>query len=154
MYITIKEGQEVGRFFKLREGNTIVGRNPSCQVALPDDVSVSREHLRFTCKSDGTCSVTDLKSTNGSFLDGRRMLPDVPVYIQPGTLIKAGETVFEVVLELNVNRGPRLPRPVPAENFDLETMERRSQDTDKAKAERAARLATANLNEPNDGQKK
>lgn len=147
MFLVVKEGYEVGRAYKLREGNTIAGRNPTCQIALPEDVSISRQHLRFTCQPDGICTVTDLGSTNGSYLDGKRMLPNVAVEIKPGSALRIGKTTFEATLDYAASRAARAQRAAQAEHYDTETLSIRAGDTDLAQAQRAAKIATGRLDE-------
>lgn len=145
MFLVVKEGYEVGRAYKLREGNTIAGRNPTCQIALSEDVSVSRQHVRFTLQPDGICTATDLGSTNGSFLDGKRMLPNVAVELKAGSVLRMGKTIFELTLEYSAARSPRAQRPVEVEHYDTETLSIRAGDTDLAQAQRAAKIATGRL---------
>lgn len=147
MFLLVKEGSEVGRVYKLREGNMIAGRNPSSHISLVNDFSVSREHVRITCKPDGSCTVTDLNATNGSYLNGRRLLPDVPVALEPGATLRIGKTLFEVILNpVSSGRVPRIQKQLPSNPPDLEEMSRRAGHTDRAQSIRAADLATDFLN--------
>lgn len=63
-----ERGDELRREF--RHAFT-VGRGRRCEVRLPD-ASVSRAHTRISCRS-GQWMVTDLDSTNGTEVDGRRV---------------------------------------------------------------------------------
>ncbi|HET8630766.1 MAG TPA: FHA domain-containing protein [Thermomicrobiales bacterium] len=49
-----------------------VGRDPSNDVVL-DHPQVSRHHARLELRPDGRLAVTDLNSTNGTFVDGRQL---------------------------------------------------------------------------------
>lgn len=49
----------------------VVGRDPECDVILPDS-SVSRRHLRVTAAPNGLF-VEDMGSSNGTWLDGKRV---------------------------------------------------------------------------------
>ncbi|HEX5501296.1 MAG TPA: FHA domain-containing protein [Thermomicrobiales bacterium] len=49
-----------------------VGRDPSNDVVL-DHPQVSRHHARLALRPDGRLAVTDLNSTNGTFVDGRQL---------------------------------------------------------------------------------
>jgi adenylate cyclase len=55
----------------LAEGSTVVGRAPSCDVVILD-VSVSRRHACFTM-AGGRCTVRDLGSSNGTFVNGAQI---------------------------------------------------------------------------------
>jgi pSer/pThr/pTyr-binding forkhead associated (FHA) protein len=142
MFLIVREGSEMGRTYKIREGNTIAGRNPTCQISLVDDFSVSREHLRISCKPDGSCTVTDLNATNGSYLNGRRLLPNVAVPLEPGGFLRIGKTLFEAALDRTPARIARVAKPGQDDEFDTEKMGRRAGKTDREQSQRAAKLAT------------
>ena len=59
-----------GRTYPL-VGTTVVGRSPECNLRL-DAPGLSREHARLTPNNDGVL-VEDMGSTNGSFINGRRV---------------------------------------------------------------------------------
>ncbi|HUO49029.1 MAG TPA: ABC transporter transmembrane domain-containing protein, partial [Acidimicrobiales bacterium] len=69
---------------------------------LADD-QVSRRHLRFDTGPDGLV-VTDLGSTNGTMVNGRRI--DTPTAVGPGDRVELGNTVIEV-------RAQAVPEPPP-----------------------------------------
>jgi adenylate cyclase len=52
-------------------GSTLLGRASNCDLVL-DDVSVSRWHARFLVTEEG-CSVADLGSRNGTFVNGEQV---------------------------------------------------------------------------------
>ncbi len=68
--LIIESGPRSGLTYVLGPGNTIVGRSGDCQIFLAD-VTVSREHARFSVDANGL-SMTDLGSTNGTYVNGRR----------------------------------------------------------------------------------
>lgn len=68
--LTIERGPRAGLTYVLGPGNTIAGRSGDAGIFLAD-VTVSREHVRFQVSSDGL-SMTDLGSTNGTYVNGRR----------------------------------------------------------------------------------
>jgi hypothetical protein len=56
----------------LRLGDTVIGRDPACDIVLKDDKSVSKKHA--VIKTVGMkSSIEDLGSTNGTFLGHRRI---------------------------------------------------------------------------------
>jgi S1-C subfamily serine protease len=75
-----------------------VGRAPSADLVIPDDAAqtVSWQHARVDTTADGIL-LHDLKSTNGTFLNGRRI--DGPERIRPGDRIQLGQKgpMLEVV---------------------------------------------------------
>lgn len=68
--LTVENGPQAGLTYVLGPGNTVTGRAGSCDIFLAD-VTVSREHARFSVDSGGL-SVTDLRSTNGTYVNGGR----------------------------------------------------------------------------------
>ncbi|WP_324650199.1 FHA domain-containing protein FhaB/FipA [Georgenia sp. H159] len=70
----------------------VVGRSPACTLVLDDDYSSGR-HARFF-PQDGAWWVEDLGSTNGTFVNDRRLTQ--PVQLAPGTPVRVGQTVIEL----------------------------------------------------------
>jgi hypothetical protein len=62
----------IGHDVALRGERVVVGRLSSCEIALPDDANVSREHAAFVPEGDGW-AIEDLGSTNGTSVNGRRV---------------------------------------------------------------------------------
>ena len=70
-----------------------VGRAAGCGVPLTEDSTVSQLHARLFRK-DGRVLVEDLGSTNGTFLNGKRVSSPVPLRVRDR--IQVGATVLEV----------------------------------------------------------
>lgn len=68
--LTVENGPQAGLTYVLGPGNTVSGRGGDCAIFLAD-VTVSREHARFSVDANGL-SVTDLASTNGTYVNGER----------------------------------------------------------------------------------
>jgi pSer/pThr/pTyr-binding forkhead associated (FHA) protein len=64
----------------------VIGRSRSCQVRVSSG-EVSRRHAEI-CASNGGFLLRDLASTNGSFLNGRRVTEQA---LQPGDRIRIGD---------------------------------------------------------------
>lgn len=60
-----------GRTFPLTGSRCVIGRVDSCDISLTDS-SVSSEHARLTKDADGW-RVANLLSTNGTFINGKRI---------------------------------------------------------------------------------
>jgi Protein of unknown function (DUF3662)/FHA domain len=73
----------------------VLGRSRDCDVVL-DDPNVSREHAEIRPRG-GAWVLTDLGSTNGSCLNGRRI--DRPEVIKPGDEIELGTSIVTFELE-------------------------------------------------------
>lgn len=74
--------------FALAEGDTIIGRDPRSQVWLDHD-GVSRRHAQIRiAKGSERPVLTDLGSTNGTFVRGERV--EGPTPLADGDVIKVG----------------------------------------------------------------
>ena len=73
-----------------------VGRTDAANLAVPNDLLLSRVHFKIVVES-GTCCVVDLNSSNGTFLHGKRITES---QLGDGDQIHAGETVFVISIEL------------------------------------------------------
>jgi len=70
-YLVVVDGLEPGRRVELRESALRIGRTEPCELVLPDP-GISRTHCRIENRF-GEIVVTDLGSTNGTFVDGRKV---------------------------------------------------------------------------------
>lgn len=79
----------------LREGDKVVlGRDPALATATtlsPHD-NVSRIHCAVELRG-GHLIVTDLGSTNGTFIDGRRLSQDTPTEVSPDSRLRLARDV-------------------------------------------------------------
>jgi adenylate cyclase len=76
----------------LPSGATLIGRASNCDLVL-DDASVSRWHARFLV-SDESCSVVDLGSRNGTFVNGEQIIE--PQELHDGDRVALGYVTFTV----------------------------------------------------------
>jgi pSer/pThr/pTyr-binding forkhead associated (FHA) protein len=81
-----------GRTFPLAEELT-VGRAAGCQVTL-DDTFASQLHARVFAR-DGQLFVEDLGSTNGTYLNRRKV--QGPQVMRRGDRLQVGNTILELV---------------------------------------------------------
>lgn len=92
-WILIREA--TGASWQLGEGVYDLGRDESCSIAIPDARGLSRMHACFTCQG-AACTVTDMDSTNGVFVDGRRIAPRVEAPLRRGSALKLGAEQFTI----------------------------------------------------------
>lgn len=85
------EGDQKGRSMDLTD-EIIIGRAEKCHLVL-DDSYVSQMHARFFSR-DGSVMVEDLGSTNGTYVNRRRITS--PTELQRGDRVKIGKTVLEM----------------------------------------------------------
>lgn len=76
------------RTFALSPGDNVIGRDPRCDIWL-DHSGVSRRHAQIrVAKSEERPVLTDLESTNGTFLKGKKVESSTP--LADGDVIKVG----------------------------------------------------------------
>ncbi|MGO9109809.1 MAG: FHA domain-containing protein [Thermoguttaceae bacterium] len=94
--LQVSAGPYAGRKLVLLKGDTVaVGRGEMNRFSLPSDAQISDRH--FTLHYDGRrCLLTDLDSSNGTFLNGIRA---EKVLVEEGDEISAGSTRFQIVRE-------------------------------------------------------
>lgn len=76
---------------------SVLGRDPASQVPI-DDTSVSRMHASIEW-TDGACHVTDLNSTNGTWVNETRVRSQVQ--LQGGEMLRLGNTILKFMLALD-----------------------------------------------------
>lgn len=91
--LIVTAGPLSGTNLPLRPQGTLIGRSPECALVLDDDYASGR-HARIF--HDGqTWLVEDLRSTNGTWLDNRR-LGQEPQPVREGSTLRIGRTVIEL----------------------------------------------------------
>ncbi|KAK3283435.1 hypothetical protein CYMTET_8866 [Cymbomonas tetramitiformis] len=79
---------------KLPKGNTIVGRDEDDSDIVVNKAAVSNKHCRFSAGPRGV-TLTDLGSTNGTFVDGKQVKGSVS--LSPGDKVTLGNVKFTLV---------------------------------------------------------
>lgn len=82
-----QSGMVAGRRWEVSAPLVTIGREPERDVYLPD-ASVSRLHAQIVRQHDGYF-ISDLRSSNGTFLNGR--LLTAPALVSPGDILSVGE---------------------------------------------------------------
>ncbi|HYI13891.1 MAG TPA: FHA domain-containing protein [Thermomicrobiales bacterium] len=72
---------------------TVIGRHPRATIVI-DSTFVSSEHLQLNWEQDRWW-VTDLRSTNGTFVNGSQIR--VPTGLRPGDVIELGAIRLQLV---------------------------------------------------------
>jgi len=91
--LTVIQGPDHGRTFEIDGENSVIGRDPSCEVSLRDP-GVSRQHANLVLQGDRYI-LKDAGSSNGTLLNGVR-ISESP--IQTGDQIRVGNTILAVGL--------------------------------------------------------
>ena len=90
--LVVTDGAIAGTTVTLTAEPVTIGRADDSTIVLTDDY-VSTRHARLV-PADGQWLLEDLGSTNGTYLDRRRVTAPTPVPI--GTPIRVGKTVMEL----------------------------------------------------------
>jgi diguanylate cyclase (GGDEF)-like protein len=88
-YLIVLAGVDVGKMFKLEEGETYIGRSHKAGIRLDDD-SISRLHVKIQL-GPAEVVVEDLGSSNGTLVNGERITTRT---LQDGDKIRLGETTI------------------------------------------------------------
>ncbi len=81
--------------YPLTDTPLLVGRRPDCQIVLPDP-KVSRRHLQIQRRGDEVVLI-DQNSSNGVFLQGRRILPQTPAVWRVGETVRVGSVELRLL---------------------------------------------------------
>src|SRR6195256_413655 len=116
MRVTLRvlAGPYTGREFTFDQHDTfLIGRADTAHLYLPEDRFFSRHHCLLEI-APPRCFLRDLGSTNGTFVNGKRV-PEA--FLTSGDRIQGGQTVLEVEVQseqpvtLNSFEAPTLTRP-------------------------------------------
>lgn len=119
--LVMHSGPTPGKIFPMEGEALTIGREAGNAIVI-NDAEVSRKHTQFVLQG-GKYVVTDLGSTNGTFVNGQRLTGQH--VLQPGEVISLGEQInllFEAVLPVDPNatmmspsrQAAQPPRPAPA----------------------------------------
>jgi hypothetical protein len=97
----MRSGPTPGATFPLEGDQLVVGRDATSNVAI-SDAEVSRKHARLTFQG-GKYVLEDLGSTNGTFVNGKRLTG--PVVLKAGDLVSLGEQIVLVYEGLSADAG-------------------------------------------------
>lgn len=87
--LTMIFGPSPGRLFLLAQDDVLIGRAELADVSV-EEPGVSREHARLRLDEGVAARVTDLASTNGTWVNGARVESGM---LQPGDKLRLGSTV-------------------------------------------------------------
>ncbi|MEU4480945.1 FHA domain-containing protein [Micromonospora sp. NPDC023966] len=121
--LTVSGGTMRGLSFRVGRDPQVVGRAPSAHIVLADP-HLSRRHATVQATPDGVV-LTDLGSTNGTWLNDQRIIGSVP--LADGDVIRLGRTdlrffdpgvartdpVGMSFMQPRRDHRPTLPLPVP-----------------------------------------
>jgi pSer/pThr/pTyr-binding forkhead associated (FHA) protein len=71
-----------------------VGREKGNTIVISSDRYVGRRHLELTQDDSGNIQIIDLNSTNGTFVNGKKLTGNKSVYLSPTDIVRIGNTTL------------------------------------------------------------
>jgi pSer/pThr/pTyr-binding forkhead associated (FHA) protein len=97
--LEIERGPDEGRVVRVYEGTTVIGRTARQADVAIDGQGMSRRHAKLVLDGDGRAILSDLGSTNGTVVDGKK-IASTP--IAEGARIELGPNVVLVYRSLPI----------------------------------------------------
>ena len=94
--LVVALGKPIGKRFALNSKTMVIGRGSEVEIPILDR-SLSREHAEVLKSDNGRYYIKDLGSTNGTYLNERKLLPRKPAALKNGDFLKAGNVIFKFV---------------------------------------------------------
>jgi hypothetical protein len=88
-------GQERGNRIDLRTLPVTVGKAQAYADIILSDPSISRVHARIYKGEDGSIEIRDLDSTNGTWINGVRLMPNEKKAVHRGDEVRFGNMEYE-----------------------------------------------------------
>ena len=95
----IVKGLKRGYSFDIKGSATFVGRTPDNDIQI-EDTSVSRKHMKILRKGD-KFFIEDLKSQNGTLLNGQKIKPGEQYEVKEGIPIVMGNVLISLGKKLS-----------------------------------------------------
>ncbi len=93
--LIIVRGNPPGQTFQLLKPENIVGRDPGCDVYVPEP-AVSRKHAIIRVEQEGKRAIlTDCGSQNGTKINGQKLPVNSDHELKSEELIQVGSTIFK-----------------------------------------------------------
>ena len=128
------------RSFRIKRGKCVIGRDAACDLQVPTP-SVSRHHCEVVIDGDD-CIVRDLNSSNGVFLNEKRISGET--HVAPGDRLAIGPIIFTIQIDGQPEHvePPLFDAPIPATADDADDVDD-DDDADDSAADIADLIARA-----------
>lgn len=101
-YATVRSSDREPREYPLKVGKMVIGRMTDCDLTV-EDVSASRRHAELNLNPvKDLVTITDLNSTNGTFVNRQRVIGPHP--LQENDVIRIGQVTITIT---RVTTGPQ-----------------------------------------------
>ncbi len=101
LQLKVVTGGQEGKLISVKHDKFLIGRSDECHLR-PKSESISRRHCAIVRK-EGRILLIDLKSRNGTEVNGKKLDPSRAKVLKHDDHIKVGKLEFNVVLEAGVS---------------------------------------------------
>ncbi len=91
--LIIIRGTPQGHRFFLTQGEMSIGRDPTADITVSDQ-SISRKHAQISKEGEKT-KLTDLGSSNGTFVNDKKVTSGQSVYLAKEDMVKLGNSILK-----------------------------------------------------------
>lgn len=104
--LIVHGGKNEGAVIAINKPQFIIGRLPECNLRI-ESKALSRRHAQINV-NDGSVTVKDLGSTNGTFVDGQKITEEVE--LKNGQTLRVGplETTVQISAEMHGAKNPKV----------------------------------------------
>lgn len=101
LQLKVATGGHTGKLISVNHDKFLIGRSDDCHLR-PKSESISRRHCAIVRK-EGRILLIDLKSRNGTEVNGKKLDPSRAKVLKDGDHIKVGKLEFYAVMEAGVS---------------------------------------------------
>jgi len=106
--LVMRQGPNPGQIYELDRTEVSIGRDIANDIVI-NDAEVSRKHAQLTLEAD-RYKIEDLNSTNGTYIDGQRLIG--PHLLAIGEVIMFGDNVGVVFDAEPIDLDATVPSPI------------------------------------------
>lgn len=106
--LKVVAGNAAGVVIEVEE-EFMIGRHAAGDGTLANDIEISREHARIVSEANGCFAIEDLGSTNGTFVNGRRL--------EGSTILETGDRIEVGASALVVQVSAPQPTPISSDTI-------------------------------------
>lgn len=142
LFLMLPDGQ-VSQELILEKSSSIIGRSRECDIVIEND-NISREHARILYTPEGFF-VSDLGSTNGTFLNGYLVKPERFFKLGINDRLDLGSISLVFQLEHCIVRQHKLNKIESLEEFPLKTASKTASKIEQEKKQAALEIKDLGL---------
>ena len=97
VHLKVLRGKPHGYCLRFGPGEFVFGRGPECHIRSSSEL-ISRQHCLLKVQPDGTLSLRDLGSANGTLVNGARVVGRCMLH--DGDTLQLGPVVLQVMIPI------------------------------------------------------